>query len=106
MGCPPIKRKTSRKVKGTKRAMVLWTTHHVYPSPFPHLSPCLPAGTYLLWRDGMQYNTTISVGDRVTWVWDDDFPHSIHGEDRLNHQGVRNQSVTLLRFGRILGVKS
>ncbi|CAI5506835.1 unnamed protein product, partial [Closterium sp. Naga37s-1] len=29
------------------------------------------------WRAGVSHNTTIHVGDKVTWVWDDDLPHSI-----------------------------
>ena len=36
----------------------------------------------------MQYNTTIKVGDRVTWVWDDDEPHTIEGNYRKRMKGV------------------
>ncbi|CAI5990860.1 unnamed protein product [Closterium sp. NIES-64] len=38
---------------------------------------CSQGGAWLQWRAGMSHNTTIHVGDKVTWVWDDDLPHSI-----------------------------
>ncbi|CAI5951945.1 unnamed protein product [Closterium sp. NIES-64] len=34
---------------------------------------------WLPWRAGVKHNTTIHVGDKVTWVWDDDLPHSLRG---------------------------
>ncbi|CAI5535095.1 unnamed protein product [Closterium sp. Naga37s-1] len=34
-------------------------------------------GAWLQWRAGVTHNTTIHVGDKVTWVWDDDLPHSL-----------------------------
>ncbi|CAI5459978.1 unnamed protein product [Closterium sp. Yama58-4] len=34
-------------------------------------------GAWLQWRAGVKHNTTIHVGDKVTWVWDDDLPHSL-----------------------------
>ncbi|CAI5484993.1 unnamed protein product [Closterium sp. Yama58-4] len=42
-------------------------------------SPCClpPGGAWLPWRAGVKHNTTIHVGDKVTWVWDDDLPHSL-----------------------------
>lgn len=40
-------------------------------------------GTYLLWKTGVQYNTTVKVGDRVTWVWDGDEPLTIKSECQL-----------------------
>ncbi|CAI6004771.1 unnamed protein product [Closterium sp. NIES-65] len=36
---------------------------------------CAQGGAWLQWRAGVSHNTTIHVGDKVTWVWDDDLPH-------------------------------
>ncbi|CAI6004773.1 unnamed protein product, partial [Closterium sp. NIES-65] len=38
---------------------------------------CSQGGAWLPWRAGVKHNTTIHVGDKVTWVWDDDLPHSL-----------------------------
>ncbi|CAI7792460.1 unnamed protein product [Closterium sp. NIES-53] len=38
---------------------------------------CSQGGAWLPWRTGVTHNTTIHVGDKVTWVWDDDLPHSL-----------------------------
>ncbi|CAI5476233.1 unnamed protein product [Closterium sp. Yama58-4] len=38
---------------------------------------CSQGGAWLQWRAGVSHNTTIYVGDKVTWVWDDDLPHSL-----------------------------
>ncbi|CAI7792467.1 unnamed protein product [Closterium sp. NIES-53] len=38
---------------------------------------CSQGGAWLQWRAGVKHNTTIHVGDKVTWVWDDDLPHSL-----------------------------
>ncbi|CAI5983999.1 unnamed protein product, partial [Closterium sp. NIES-65] len=38
---------------------------------------CSQGGTWLQWRAGVKHNTTIHVGDKITWVWDDDLPHSL-----------------------------
>ncbi|GJP56723.1 hypothetical protein CLOM_g15776 [Closterium sp. NIES-68] len=38
---------------------------------------CTQGGAWLQWRAGVKHNTTIHVGDKVTWVWDDDLPHSL-----------------------------
>ncbi|CAI5986316.1 unnamed protein product [Closterium sp. NIES-65] len=38
---------------------------------------CSQGGAWLQWRVGVKHNTTIHVGDKVTWVWDDDLPHSL-----------------------------
>ncbi|CAI5983995.1 unnamed protein product, partial [Closterium sp. NIES-65] len=38
---------------------------------------CSQGGAWLQWRAGVTHNTTIHVGDKVTWVWDDDLPHSL-----------------------------
>ena len=46
--------------------------------PFSLMPPS--GGTYLLWKSGVQHNTTVKVGERVTWVWDDDEPHTVKGE--------------------------
>ncbi|CAI7737974.1 unnamed protein product [Closterium sp. NIES-54] len=41
------------------------------------IAGCSQGGTWLQWRAGVKHNTTIHVGDKVTWVWDDDLPHSL-----------------------------
>ncbi|GJP56726.1 hypothetical protein CLOM_g15778 [Closterium sp. NIES-68] len=41
------------------------------------IAGCSQGGTWLQWRTGVKHNTTIHVGDKITWVWDDDLPHSI-----------------------------
>ncbi|GJP79153.1 hypothetical protein CLOP_g9398 [Closterium sp. NIES-67] len=38
---------------------------------------CSQGGAWLPWRAGVKHNTTIHAGDKVTWVWDDDLPHSL-----------------------------
>ncbi|CAI5462638.1 unnamed protein product [Closterium sp. Yama58-4] len=38
---------------------------------------CSQGGAWLPWRAGVTHNTTVHVGDKVTWVWDDDLPHSL-----------------------------
>ncbi|CAI5951940.1 unnamed protein product [Closterium sp. NIES-64] len=38
---------------------------------------CSQGGAWLQWRAGVKHNTTIYAGDKVTWVWDDDLPHSL-----------------------------
>ncbi|CAI6004772.1 unnamed protein product [Closterium sp. NIES-65] len=38
---------------------------------------CSQGGAWLQWRVGVKHNTTIHVGDKVTWLWDDDLPHSL-----------------------------
>ncbi|CAI5990886.1 unnamed protein product [Closterium sp. NIES-64] len=40
---------------------------------------CAQGGAWLQWRAGVSHNTTIHVGDKVTWVWDDDLPHLLAG---------------------------
>ncbi|CAI5516018.1 unnamed protein product [Closterium sp. Naga37s-1] len=41
------------------------------------IAGCSQGGTWLQWKAGVKHNTTIHVGDKVTWVWDDDLPHSL-----------------------------
>ncbi|CAI5509659.1 unnamed protein product [Closterium sp. Naga37s-1] len=38
---------------------------------------CSQGRAWLQWRVGVKHNTTIHVGDKVTWVWDDNLPHSL-----------------------------
>ncbi|CAI5516639.1 unnamed protein product [Closterium sp. Naga37s-1] len=42
-----------------------------------HAVGCSQGGAWLPWRAGVKHNTTIYAGDKVTWVWDDDLPHSL-----------------------------
>ncbi|CAI5462639.1 unnamed protein product, partial [Closterium sp. Yama58-4] len=41
------------------------------------IAGCSQGGTWLQWRAGVKHNTTIHVGDKITWVWDADLPHSL-----------------------------
>ncbi|CAI5517575.1 unnamed protein product [Closterium sp. Naga37s-1] len=52
------------------------STRSCTPSTMPSSPPTLSAAHKVL-MPGVSHNTTIHVGDKVTWVWDDDLPHSI-----------------------------
>ena len=68
------------------------------PSPAPpHPPPSLPDGAWLQWRHGAQLNTTITAGGRVNWVWAEDEPMSIQGEDlNVPWRGCALQGIMLL----------
>ncbi|CAI5968657.1 unnamed protein product, partial [Closterium sp. NIES-64] len=82
---------------------------HCTPSMMPSSPPTLSAalkvgahgrGAWLRWRSGVTHNTTIHVGDKVTWVWDDDLPHSL----KVAAMGEADDPLFLGFGGHRLGV--
>ncbi|CAI5467891.1 unnamed protein product [Closterium sp. Yama58-4] len=53
----------------------------------PSLPPCGDAvGPTLLWAPGVVLNTTVAVGEKVTWLWADGLPHALTLTDLTSPQ--------------------